>query len=41
MWYGLLTVCMCVRACVLVAVFWDELSRRIRRLSVEEVVGGD
>jgi hypothetical protein len=33
--------CVYVRAYVLVDVFWDELSRRIRRLSVEEVVEGD
>ena len=34
-------VCVCLHACVPVAVFLAELSRRIRRLSVEEEVEGD
>jgi hypothetical protein len=34
-------VCMCLCVCVLVGVFCDEPSRAIRRLNVEEAVGGD
>ena len=38
--YGVVC-CVYVRACVCVAVFWDELARTIRRLNVEAAAEGD